>query len=62
VALQAIDKSAANVEQPISLDDHERKIIAAALGRTRGNQSKAAATLKIGRDRLRYKMAKYKLK
>jgi DNA-binding NtrC family response regulator len=60
--LQAVDKSAAQAERPVSLEDHERALIAAALRSALGNQSKAAATLNIGRDRLRYKMAKYKLK
>jgi DNA-binding NtrC family response regulator len=41
-----------------SLDEHERRLVAEALSRSRGNQSEAARILKIGRDALRYKMKK----
>jgi DNA-binding protein Fis len=44
-----------------SLDDHEKNLLATALKRAKGRQSEAARLLGIGRDRLRYKMAKYKL-
>jgi len=33
-----------------------------ALSRSEGNQSEAARILKISRDRMRYKMAKYNLR
>jgi DNA-binding NtrC family response regulator len=39
----------------------EREIIEAAIKETRGNQEQAARMLGIGRDRLRYKLIKYKL-
>ena len=45
-----------------SLEDHERELLADALARAGGNQSEAARILKITRDRMRYKMAKYNLR
>ena len=44
-----------------SFADHERALLAEALERAAGNQSEAARILKISRDRMRYKMAKYNL-
>ena len=44
-----------------SLADHERQLVANALERAKGNQSRAARALGIGRDALRYKMKKYGL-
>ena len=54
-------------EQPdrhrgVSFDDHEKGLLADALERASGNQSEAARMLRISRDRLRYKMAKYNLR
>ena len=46
----------------LSLDDQERHLLAAALEKSGGNQSQAARLLRISRDRLRYKMAKFNLK
>jgi DNA-binding NtrC family response regulator len=46
----------------LSLDDQERQLLAAALEKSGGNQSQAARLLRISRDRLRYKMAKFNLK
>ncbi len=43
----------------LPLDEVERELIRQALHLSGGNQSKAAALLKIGRDALRYKMKKY---
>lgn len=45
-----------------SLEDHERELLADALARANGNQSEAARILRISRDRMRYKMAKYNLR
>jgi DNA-binding NtrC family response regulator len=45
-----------------SLEDHERELLADALERAAGNQSEAARILRISRDRMRYKMAKYNLR
>ena len=45
-----------------SLEDHEKELLADALARANGNQSEAARILKISRDRMRYKMAKYNLR
>jgi DNA-binding NtrC family response regulator len=45
----------------VSFDDHEKGLLADALERAGGNQSEAARLLRISRDRLRYKMAKYNL-
>jgi len=47
--------------QHSSLDDHEKSLIVNALKRAGGNQSEAARLLGVKRDRLRYKMAKYKI-
>jgi DNA-binding NtrC family response regulator len=46
----------------VSFDDHEKSLLADALERAAGNQSEAARLLRISRDRLRYKMAKYNLR
>jgi transcriptional regulator with PAS, ATPase and Fis domain len=43
----------------VSLEDHERRLIAQALETAGGNQSQAARLLRIGRDALRYKLKKY---
>ena len=45
-----------------SLEDHERELLVDALERAGGNQSEAARILRISRDRMRYKMAKYNLR
>jgi DNA-binding NtrC family response regulator len=44
-----------------SLEAHEKQLLADALAKAEGNQSKAARQLKIGRDALRYKMKKHGL-
>ncbi len=49
-------------ESAVSFDDHEKTLLADALERSSGNQSEAARMLRISRDRLRYKMAKYNLR
>jgi DNA-binding NtrC family response regulator len=49
-------------ESVVSFDDHEKGLLADALERSSGNQSEAARMLRISRDRLRYKMAKYNLR
>ena len=43
------------------LEQEERRLVEQALAAARGNQSRAAASLNIGRDALRYKMKKYGL-
>jgi DNA-binding NtrC family response regulator len=59
--------AAANAPEPepnhtgVSFDEHEKGLLADALERANGNQSEAARLLRISRDRLRYKMAKYDL-
>ncbi len=45
-----------------SLEDHEKELLMDALARANGNQSEAARILRISRDRMRYKMAKYSLR
>jgi DNA-binding NtrC family response regulator len=45
-----------------SLEDHEKELLMDALERAEGNQSEAARILRISRDRMRYKMAKYNLR
>jgi len=47
---------------PPSFDEHEKVLVSDALTRSNGNQSEAARMLRISRDRLRYKMAKYNLR
>ena len=42
-------------------DEFEKKVIATALGKTQGNQTRAAKLLDISRDALRYKMKKFQL-
>lgn len=44
-----------------SFEEHERRLIAEALERAKGNQSQASRALRIGRDALRYKMKKHGL-
>ncbi|MEO8051995.1 MAG: sigma-54 dependent transcriptional regulator [Acidobacteriota bacterium] len=44
-----------------SFEDHERQLLTDALAQAGGNQSEAARILRISRDRMRYKMAKYNL-
>ncbi|HEX5226954.1 MAG TPA: sigma-54 dependent transcriptional regulator [Bryobacteraceae bacterium] len=51
-----------SADGPVSFDDHEKTLLADALERSGGNQSEAARMLRISRDRLRYKMAKYNLR
>ena len=46
---------------PASFEDHEKQLLADALERAGGNQSEAARLLRISRDRMRYKMAKYNI-
>jgi DNA-binding NtrC family response regulator len=57
----AADAGAGGNAEP-SLEDHERDLLADALARANGNQSEAARILRITRDRMRYKMAKYNLR
>ena len=52
--LEALDPSG-------SLEEHEMRLLADALEQADGNQSAAARILRISRDRMRYKMAKYNL-
>jgi DNA-binding protein Fis len=44
-----------------SFADHEKGLLVDALEQAGGNQSEAARILRISRDRMRYKMAKYNL-
>jgi two-component system, NtrC family, response regulator AtoC len=46
-------------EQGLVLDDVERKLIAEAMERASGNQSKAARLLGVSRDTLRYRLKKH---
>ena len=46
----------------LSFEEHEKGLLTDALERASGNQSEAARLLRISRDRLRYKMAKYNLR
>jgi DNA-binding NtrC family response regulator len=61
-----VEASAEALNQPFdsspSLEDHERELLVDALERAAGNQSEAARILRISRDRMRYKMAKYNLR
>jgi DNA-binding NtrC family response regulator len=54
--------AAASLAQPDApLAEHERQLLVQALERAKGNQSRAARALGIGRDALRYKLKKYGL-
>lgn len=46
----------------LSLEENERRLIAAALDKTGGNQTQAARLLRITRDTLRYKMKKFQIR
>jgi len=46
-------------EQGLVLDDVERRLIAEAMERSSGNQSKAARLLGVSRDTLRYRLKKH---
>ena len=46
----------------LSFEDHEKDLLVNALEKANGNQSQAARMLRISRDRMRYKMAKFNLK
>ena len=50
------------LDSAVSFDDHEKGLLADTWERSNGNQSEAARMLRISRDRLRYKMAKYNLR
>jgi DNA-binding NtrC family response regulator len=58
-ALPTVAGAAADHQR--SFEDHEKELLVGALERARGNQSEAARLLRISRDRMRYKMAKYNL-
>lgn len=61
-ALAAAASSGGTVEavgSSESFETHEKRLLADALERAGGNQSEAARILRISRDRMRYKMAKY---
>ena len=51
----------AAIDSSGSFEEHEKSLLADALERAGGNQSEAARILRISRDRMRYKMAKYNL-
>ena len=55
------DSSGDPSDSTASFEDHEKGLLMDALARSGGNQSAAARILKISRDRMRYKMAKYDL-
>jgi len=56
----AFNDGAAKVdEQGLVLDDVERRLIAEAMERASGNQSKAARLLGVSRDTLRYRLKKH---
>jgi DNA-binding NtrC family response regulator len=55
-------ESAEHGDPALSFDEHEKSLLADALEQAGGNQSEAARKLRISRDRLRYKMAKYNLR
>jgi DNA-binding protein Fis len=43
------------------LEQLERDLVAQALKRTKGNQTKAASLLGLNRDQIRYRIDKFKL-
>ena len=54
--------AAPSVEDAMSLEDNERRLLVSALEKTHGNQTQAARLLRITRDTLRYKMKKFDLR
>ena len=46
-------------QEGLVLDDVERRLIAEAMERSSGNQSKAARLLGVSRDTLRYRLKKH---
>jgi DNA-binding NtrC family response regulator len=46
----------------MSLEEFEKRLVSQALQRAGGNQTEAARILKVSRDKIRYKMAKHRLK
>lgn len=50
------------LENGMSLEENERRLLVQALEKTSGNQSQAARLLRITRDTLRYKMKKFNLR
>jgi two-component system response regulator AtoC len=53
------DKIVPSIEEGLVLDDVEKKLIAEAMERASGNQSKAARLLGVSRDTLRYRLKKH---
>src|SRR5579884_1111057 len=62
MAAEGAPGAAAHPPTAASFEEHERELLADALERAGGNQSEAARLLRISRDRMRYKMAKYNLR
>ena len=61
--LRQIDKfGVARSKHTMSVEEFDRRLDDDALCQANGNQSEAARMLRISRDRLRYKMAKYSLR
>ena len=66
-ALRGPDAGAGSVDIQLppgglNLEDVERRLVALALERTRGNQTQAAALLGLHRDQIRYRIEKFGLK
>ncbi len=60
-AVAEIEGAPAPSAAAISLDDNERLLLMRALEEAKGNRSRAARILRIGRDALRYKLKKHNL-
>jgi two-component system response regulator AtoC len=58
----AISTDMALPAEGVKLEDLERSLVAQALERTRGNQTRAAKLLGINRDQMRYRIEKFGLK
>ena len=61
-ALRGISGTTSGHVRDLSIYDHEKQLIEEALYRAHGNQSEAAKILKVSRDQVRYRMAKYRIK
>jgi transcriptional regulator with GAF, ATPase, and Fis domain len=48
-------------DRKITLDDFEKHLVTQALKQAGGNQTEAARILQVGRDRVRYQVAKHGL-
>jgi len=61
-ALRELDQAGPVGTADLTWDENEKRLLAEALRRAEGNQTEAARLLKLSRDKVRYKIAKHRLK